>query len=170
MFAVGQGDPPAHANGVRRERGMHEQVCSEVAVVPDEPIQLYSQNDVDRTHQSNQFFLLDCAAQTKLLRLTVPDNLTFKTYAKNAHKLSYLSEFFVRKYATSKNTLHAYIGLFSHSSYVKGTALTRFHCPLEKISILVEGGCSYSKSVRGEREKGKEVLLFTRGPRSIVGA
>jgi len=80
--------------------------------------------------------------------MRVPDNLTHSTYRNNAHKLSFLSQFLVSKQAASKNTLHAYMSLFSKNTYVKGTYLTRYLTPADRVGVLVEGMCSYSRSVK----------------------
>lgn len=61
------------------------------------------------------------------------------------------------------------MSLFSKSTYVKGTYLTKCRAPVLRVSILIEGACSYSRPV-GNNENGKDVLLFSRGAKSIIGA
>jgi hypothetical protein len=89
---------------------------------------------------------------------------------KNAHKLSFLSQFFVIKQDSTKNNLHTCMGLFKKAIYVRGTTLTKEGTQGTKITTIVLGDCSYSKVVKTSHDKGKEVGLFSRGPKSIVGA
>jgi hypothetical protein len=59
------------------------------------------------------------------------------------------------------------MGLFKKAIYVRGTTLTKEGTQGTKITTIVLGDCSYSKT---SHDKGKEVGLFSRGPKSIVGA